>query len=67
MAHGIQHQCDLSYAKLCVRQLVRTLRRPLTIEKAESARFCLDVIRQDIEEWIKLNAGKRTSHSSNKS
>ena len=58
---------DLSYAKLCVRQLARTLRRPLTIEKAEAARFCLGVIQQDIEEWMRINAEKRTSRSGKRS
>src|SRR5207344_2429808 len=44
---------DLSYARLCVKQLARALRRPLTMEKAEGARFCLSVIQRDIEEWIR--------------
>ena len=58
---------DLSYAKLCVKQLARALRTPLTMEKAEGARFCLGVIQQDVEEWIKRNAEKRNSRSSQKS
>jgi hypothetical protein len=50
---------DLSYARLCVKQLARALRRPLTLETAEGVRFCLGVIQQDIDEWVKLNAKKR--------
>lgn len=52
---------DLSYARLCVKQLARALRRPLTMETAEGVRFCLGVIQRDIEEWVKLNAEKRGS------
>jgi hypothetical protein len=55
---------DLSYAKLCVKQLARALRRPLTLETAEGARFCLEVIQRDIEEWIRRHPEKRRSEKS---
>ena len=52
---------DLSYARLCVKQLARALRRPLTLETAEAVRLCLGVIQRDIDEWVKLNAKERGS------
>jgi hypothetical protein len=65
MALGVNG--DLSFAKLCIKQLTRALRRgPFTMEKAESARHCLGVIQQDIEEWTKLHAEERTSRSTEK-
>ena len=39
---------DLSFAKLCVKQLSRALRGPFTMEKAQSARLCLGVVQRDI-------------------
>ena len=50
---------DLSYARLCVKQLARALRRPLTMETAEGARLYLAVIERHIEQWVKRNAEKK--------
>lgn len=47
---------DLSFAKLCVKQLNRSMRGPFTMEKALSALTCLRVAMRDIEEWIQLNS-----------
>ena len=57
---------DLSFAKLCVKQLSRALRGPFTMEKAQSARLCLGVVQRDIEEWMKRNAEEQTSRSTQK-
>jgi len=47
---------DLSFAKLCIKQLARAMRGPFTMEKAESARSCLRVALRDIELWIEQHA-----------
>ena len=52
---------DLSFAKLCLKQLMRAFRGPFTLDKAESARICLGVMQRDIEEWMKLNSEKKRS------
>ena len=58
---------DLSFAKLCIKQLSRALRGPCTMDKAESASICLGVVQRDIEAWVRLNADKSTSRYPKKS
>jgi len=50
---------DLSFAKLCIKQLARALRGPFSMEKAEGARICLGVVQRDIEMWIEEHARER--------
>ena len=58
---------DLTFAKLCVKQLARAMRRgPFMLEKAESVRQCLRVALRDIELWIEQHAQEKRDGSSRK-
>jgi hypothetical protein len=52
---------DLSFAKLCIKQLTRAMRGPFTIEKAEAVEICVGVIQRDVEAWVKLHADEQRS------
>ena len=52
---------DLSFTKLCIKQLARAMRGPFTIEKAESVEICLGVIQRDVEAWVKRHNDEQRS------